>query len=392
MTNVYSTACTPWFIAAQQAVPAGGAPVNLLGGTLKVGDGNGVVPTISQLIANGGVLRQVWAGAPNSVTVDASNTGQIDVGCLIPTVDGSGAEIGPFNVTEFAIYDATGNLAIVGTTNLQKTTSAQGQLMTLQWNACYIAAAASAVTLQPPTGSYPTLGAIQTALAGLLSVLSPLSLVKTVLSSGWTSWQIAINKAFQPADATGAQDAAAMGVGRAATNAEFAAGAPEAGGFAWPWPTLQQVSAALAPSPARAATFSLSGTQAGATGAATNVVLNLTGGSTLASCADGTITILQAGLYVITASMKANYATNATAQIATNIHIYKNGVLETTAAAMLYFPSAVPSVSAASTTSYADYFAAGDTVQIIAQMGDYLTSGVTSATIIQASANFVKVA
>ena len=108
MTNVYSTACTPWFIAAQQAVPAGAAPVNLLGGSLKVGDGNGATPTISQIIANGGVLHQVWAGAPTSVAVDAANTGQIDIGCLIPTVDGSGNEIGPFNVTEFAIYDATG--------------------------------------------------------------------------------------------------------------------------------------------------------------------------------------------------------------------------------------------------------------------------------------------
>jgi hypothetical protein len=192
MTNVYSTACTPWFIAAQQAVPAGGAPVNLLGGTLKVGDGNGVVPTISQLIANGGVLRQVWAGAPNSVTVDASNTGQIDVGCLIPTVDGSGAEIGPFNVTEFAIYDATGNLAIVGTTNLQKTTSAQGQLMTLQWYACYIAAAANAVTLQPPAGSFPTLGQVQSGVAGLLSSVSPIAITSAVQASGWTDFTIAI--------------------------------------------------------------------------------------------------------------------------------------------------------------------------------------------------------
>ncbi len=235
-TNVYSTVATNWLLEAEQAFAAGGPVINLAGGTLKVGDGNGVVPTASAIIANGGVLHQVWQGGVNSVAVDASNALQIDVGCLIPTVDGSGTEIGPFNVTEFAIYDATGNLALVGTTNLQKTTSAQGQLMTLQWFACYTASVASSVTVQPPSGSFPTLGAIQGAVAGLLSANAPLSVTPSLQSSGWTDWLLAIASATL----------STLGIGRPATNAEYAAGAPASGGYAWPWPTLQQVTGAIA--------------------------------------------------------------------------------------------------------------------------------------------------
>jgi hypothetical protein len=251
MTNVYSTVPTNWLLAAEQAFAAGGAAINLGGGTLKVGDGNGAVPTAAAIIANGGVLHQVWQGPVNGGAVDASNALQINVNCLIPTVDGSGTEIGPFTVREFAIYDAGGNLALVGTTNLEKTTSALGQLMTLQWYACYAGSIANSVTVQPPAGSFPTLGMIQTAIANLLSAAAPLSLVKTLLSSGWTSWALSIANASQPVDpVTEAKDIAALGVTRAASAAEFAAGAPAAASnFKFPFPTLQQTTAAIAAVP-----------------------------------------------------------------------------------------------------------------------------------------------
>lgn len=236
-TFVYSTAVTPWFIAAQQAVTAGGAAVNLLGGTLNVGDGHGTVPTLSSILANNGVLNQVWTGAPNSVAVNASNSAQIDVGCLIPTVNSSGVEIGPFNVTEFAIYDATGHLCLYGTTNLVKTVSSMGMLTTLQWFASYVESASNAVTVQPPTGSFPTLGQVQTGVAGLLSATSPVAITAALQSSGWTNWNISI----------AAATAAAVGVGRPATDAEFAAGAAAASpAYQWPWATLQQIKAAFA--------------------------------------------------------------------------------------------------------------------------------------------------
>jgi hypothetical protein len=230
MTNVYSTVPTNWLLAAEQAFAAGGPAINLGAGTLKVGDGFGVVPTAAQIISNGGVLHQVWQGPVNGGAADASNALQININCVIPTVDGSGNEIGPFTVREFAIYDASGNLALVGTTNLPKTVSADGQLTTLQWWACYAAAVANSVAVQPPAGSFPTLGQIQSAVGGLLTANAPLSVTPTLQGNGWTSWLLNVASATLTA----------LGVGRPATDAEFGAGA-SATSFAWPWPTLQQI-------------------------------------------------------------------------------------------------------------------------------------------------------
>ena len=234
MTDVFSTVPTAWLLAAEQAFVAGGPAVNLGAGVLKVGDGNGVVPTASAIIANGGVLHQVWQGPVNAAVVDSGNALQVNINCLIPTVDATGAEIGPFVVREFAIYDASGNLALVGTTNLPKTVSSSGMLTTLQWWACYAAAVANPVVVQPPSGSWPTLGQIQTAVAGLLSGTAPIVVTPSLQSSGWTNWLVSIARATL----------SALGIGRPATDAEFAAGA-SATDFAWPWPTLAQIKAAL---------------------------------------------------------------------------------------------------------------------------------------------------
>jgi hypothetical protein len=235
MTDVYSTVPTSWLLAAEQAFAAGGAAIDLGGGTLKVGDGNGFTPTASQIIANGGVLHQVWQGPVNGGERDPSNALQININCLIPTVDASGAEIGPFTVREFAIYDASGHLALVGTTNLPKSTSAQGQPTALQWWACYAAAVANSVTVQPPSGSWPTLGQIQAGVAGLLTANAPLSVAATLQSSGWTRWLLSIASA----------GLSALGVGRPATDAEFVAGTPAAGGYAFPWVQIEQVQGAI---------------------------------------------------------------------------------------------------------------------------------------------------
>lgn len=202
MTQVYSTAVTPWFIAAQQAAAAGGSVVNLAGGTVNCGNGSasapGTVPLLSAILANGGVLNQVWSGPVNSVSVDASNTAQIDVGVLIPTLNSSGVEIGPFTVTEFAIYEAGGNLCIYGNTNLPKAHSALGMPTSLLFYACYVESAASAVTVTPPPGSFPTLGQIQSGVAGLLSATPPLAVTPTLQSSGWTDWNISLGELFLP--------------------------------------------------------------------------------------------------------------------------------------------------------------------------------------------------
>jgi hypothetical protein len=250
-TQVYATQVTQYFLAAQAAYQAAGGtgtPLNIAGGTLVVGDGNGAVPSISALVATNGVTHEVWRGNTiNSVSVDANNADQLDIACEIPAAIG-GAEIGPFNVTEFAILDALGNCCVVGTTNLQKTVSAQGQTSDLAWTAAVAYSVAGSVVVTPPTAGYATMNQVEAAFnANLPTCVAPLTKSDVTNPGGWTARTFGVAAASQPADVvTPTTSANAMGVGRPASAAEFAAGAPTAGGFAWPWPTLQQVAGAFA--------------------------------------------------------------------------------------------------------------------------------------------------
>jgi hypothetical protein len=213
-----------------------------------VGDGNGAVPTISALIAAGGVTHEVWRGQViQSVTVDPNAANQIDVAVDIPASSG-GAEIGPFTVTEFAILDALGNCCIVGTTNLEKTVSSQGQTSDLAWIAAVVVASTSAVTITPPNGGFATMAQVIAGYnANLPDAAAPITRSDTLLANGWLKRIFGIAPATQPGDPVSpASSAAAMGAGRPASAAEYAAGAPTVGGFAWPWPTLQQVAASFA--------------------------------------------------------------------------------------------------------------------------------------------------
>jgi hypothetical protein len=245
-TQTYATQPTQYYLDAIAAQQAGGSAVNFVTGTLVVGDGNGVVPALASLIAANGVTHEVWRGQViTSVTVDPNNAAQLDIGVDIPATI-NGVEVGPFNITEFAILDATGHCCIVGTTNLQKTVSAQGQVSDLAWTAA-VGVGVGSVTLMPPTGSFVTLSQVIAAYnANLPDCVAPLNKTDTTGPTGWLRRVFGVNKASKPADATTTADAAAMGVGRPATDAEFTAGAGEIGGFAWPWPTLQQIAVALA--------------------------------------------------------------------------------------------------------------------------------------------------
>ncbi len=247
-TQIYATQVTAYYLAALASYEAGGAALNIAGGTLLVGDGNGSVPSISALIAANGVTHQVWSGQTiNSVSVDPSNPNQLDIACEIPAAIG-GAEIGPFNVTEFAILDVTGACCVVGTTNLQKTTSGEGQTSDLAWIAAIVCSVAGSVTVTPPSAGYATMAQVIAGYdANLPGVAAPITKTDTVNSAGWTNRVIGIASASQPADpVTPTWSAAALGAGRPASAAEYVAGAPTGGGFAWPWPTLQQVAASFA--------------------------------------------------------------------------------------------------------------------------------------------------
>jgi hypothetical protein len=247
MTTTYATQVTPYFNDTVAAAEAGGAWVNLIGGTLVVGDGNGAVPSISALIAANGVTHEVWRGTTiNAVNVDANNAAQLDVQVMIPAAIG-GVEIGPFTVREFAILDATGNCCIVGTTNLEKTTSAQGQISDLVWIAA-IVHGVGAVTVTPPSSTFLTIAQLVSYWnANLPTAAAPITQTDTVSSAGVKQRVFGARLASKPADpVTSTLDANAIGVGRPSSDGEFAAFAPTAGRFAWPWATLQQIGAMYA--------------------------------------------------------------------------------------------------------------------------------------------------
>jgi len=246
-TQTYATQPTQYYLNAIAAQEAGGPMINLAGGTLVVGDGNGVVPSLSSLIAANGVTHEVWRGQViTSVAVDPNVASQLDVTAEIPAAVG-GVEIGPFTITELAILDASGNCCIVATTNVQKTTSGQGQITDLIISVG-VGFGVGSVTLLPPSGNYATMSQVVSAYnSNLPKAASPLTQADVNNANGWINRTFGLQPASQPADPpTSANEPPALGYGRAATATEFSNGAPTAGRFPWPWPTLQQVSAAIA--------------------------------------------------------------------------------------------------------------------------------------------------
>lgn len=247
MTTVYATRVTEYFAGRVAAYQAGsGSKANFPAGTLVVGDGNGAVPTVSAMLAAGGVTHEVWRGQTiGSVQIDPDNPQQIDIECVVPAALGE-VEIGPFMIREFAILDETGALCVVGTTLLEKTTSAQGQISDLAWIAAIVVTSADAVIVTPPGAGFASKADVTIEVTDRMpTATAPLTQADTNDSLGRLHRAFGLRAARQPVSGAIAE-ADASGYGRPATDAEFAAGAAAAGGFPWPWPTLQQVKSALA--------------------------------------------------------------------------------------------------------------------------------------------------
>ena len=160
MTTVYATQVTQYYLNRDAAISASGSspspapPFNFPGGTFAVGDGGGTVPSISTLIAQGGLVNQVWSGATISgVAQDATKLNQIDITCVVPDTQG-GVEVGGFTIREFAIYDELGQLCVVGVTNIEKTLSTEGQINTIMLVAAIATASTNNVVITPPTGQF----------------------------------------------------------------------------------------------------------------------------------------------------------------------------------------------------------------------------------------------
>ncbi len=296
------------------AAAGGSSPlpeIQFTSATVILGDGNvggagAQVPAISTLQTTGAVTHEVWRGAiVQAVTVDTANPNQVDILCVVPAVDAGGNEIGPFYVTEFIITDEAGTAMLAGTTLMPKLVTANGAAVDLAFVAS-VGLSLGTVVLTPPSAAFVSMAQVQAAFnANLPTCVAPLAKADTVSPAGWTDRVFSVAKASQPATPlTDAGELAALGVTRAATAAEFTAGAPDAASsFLWPFPTLQQIKAALAalaatiPS-AIANTLSIGTVTTGAagssaaatvTGTAPHQVLNLTipAGATGAAGAPG---------------------------------------------------------------------------------------------------------
>jgi hypothetical protein len=256
MTTLYATEVTQAFLNRQAAIDASGAgpnplpPFNFVGGTLAVGDGNGAVPTLSTLLAQNGLTHQVWSGQTiTGVNQDGQAANQIDIQCVIPDMV-NGVEVGGFTIREFAIWDELGNLCVLGITNIEKTTSQQGQLNTVMFVAAIVVSNTANVVITPPSANFVTMVEVENAFnANLPTAAAPLTQTDTQTPTGWIRRVFGLRPASKPAGGAPFSDALNTGYGRPATDAEFVAGA-SAGGFAWPWATLAQIKSAIGAIPA----------------------------------------------------------------------------------------------------------------------------------------------
>lgn len=102
------------------------------------------------------------------------NLQQIDIVCPLPAVDGAGAAIGPFWIREVAILDEQGNVVVVANTQIEKSTSATGQVTALNLTVS-VSVDDTAPLILTPAVTYATsddVFALDAALATLLAALA----------------------------------------------------------------------------------------------------------------------------------------------------------------------------------------------------------------------------
>jgi hypothetical protein len=235
-------------LAAIQASQGSANPlpaVDFTRATVRIGDGNGGVPNLSDIVAGGRLVRQVWSGQiVQSVTTNQSNAAQVDILCVIPAIDASGVEIGPFWVTEFIITDELGAPMLAGVTVAPKFTTQEGAAVDLAFIAS-VGYSEGAVILAAPTAAFVTaLQVAQMINAHQPTAQAPVTQTDTLGVDGWLRRVFGLRPARQPS--ADVAEADATGFGRVATDAEFAAGqAAATAAFKCPWPSLAQIKTAI---------------------------------------------------------------------------------------------------------------------------------------------------
>lgn len=248
-----ATKATQHYLNRIAAAQAGAPRVDFMQGLVRVGDGNGDIPLISDLLTAGDVLHEVATGSwVQAVTVNPNDPAQVDVLIVIPAVTG-GDEIGPFWVTEFAITDENGAVCLVGNTFMAKFVSSQGASADI----VFIAAekvSNGVVELSPPSSAFATETWVRLIFNANLPVSArPLFHTDQMLPSGFVRRTFDCYPASMPLHPGSGQnmnDAEAVGYGRPATDEEFAAGGPATGGFQHPWVTIAQARSLIPDIPA----------------------------------------------------------------------------------------------------------------------------------------------
>ncbi len=192
-----ATVPLPAYLARSAAVLAGAGGVNpppeinFMQATVILGDGavsgsGAQVPAISTLQSSGAVTHQVWSGKiVQSVSVDAANSAQVDILCVVPAVDGSGNEIGPFYVTEYVITDELGAAMLAGTTLMPKLVTANGAASDLSFVAS-VGLTLGTVVVAAPSAAFASMAQVQAAFnANLPTAAAPLVESDTTSPTGW---------------------------------------------------------------------------------------------------------------------------------------------------------------------------------------------------------------
>jgi len=241
-TVAVATKATAHYLARLAATRAGGTPVDFMAGIVRVGDGDmgsgPQVPLVSDLLTAGDVLHEVGTGSwIHAVTVNPQDETQVDILVVIPAENG-GVELGPWWVTEFAITDENGDVCLVGTTAMAKFVSnTNGAISDLAFIASEKESSGN-VILTPPSSNFLTMYDLIIAFNANLPVgEEPIYTEDTTLATGFKRRTFKIRRALNNL----------LGVGRPATDAEFAAGQAAEGAYPWPWPTLQQISSLVIP-------------------------------------------------------------------------------------------------------------------------------------------------
>lgn len=219
--SVYGGTATKKLGQRFAAALAGGSVPHFV--EFAVGDGNGVVPALSD--QGLGLVHETWRGLVQSYGLNPSNSSQLDVYCMIP--DSAGA----LNIREIGLFDENADQVWAGVCNLIKPSAEEGVPANFSFVIEIPVASGVAVPLSTTTEDFATIAYVDATFASLQIEIPGADRGVTYDTQG-NKYRGVI---AQPD---------AVGVGRPATDNEVASGAAAVGALtSKPWVTPQQLKA-----------------------------------------------------------------------------------------------------------------------------------------------------